>query len=100
LGLFFNRRTPCSRQSYAIIGPVNQVKRQLFLTTTDGFLVESCDLADKCQTSVAPSIGFNGRVPSTLLLVKTAHNHIDLMMKLFLTLVFFAPTNPALTLVY
>jgi hypothetical protein len=98
LGLFFDTGTTGSRQANPVFGPIGQINPQLCLAPPDRFLVQSRHLADQaCATMTAP-IGFNRRIPAPLLFIKSAHDHIDLMMDYFLTMIFFSLADLTLTL--
>jgi hypothetical protein len=68
------------------------------LSPPDRFLIQARYLADQNRTPMISPIGFNRRVPSTLLLIKTAQDYIDLVMDHFLTIIFLTLTNFTQTL--
>jgi hypothetical protein len=46
----------------------------------DRFLIEPGNLTDEFDAAVAIALGFEGGIPSALLLIKPVHEHIDLVM--------------------
>ena len=49
--------------------------------TPDGFRVQAGDFSEVFITAVAEAIGFDGREPPALLLIKPRHQEIDLLME-------------------
>jgi hypothetical protein len=76
VGLFFGDRSPSSLCPLTICGHIRQIGGQLPPTTSNGFLIQPCDLTEFAITGLARLLGQHPDIPATLGFIQMAEQQV------------------------